>query len=185
MSSIRISRVATVVAGAPVWSFPALGSWFTLGGWPAPRAWPVLALWPDPDRSAVEVRVNHTDDAMVVAVRVDGLDAQDYSAHVDGGWLHIEGRRETGGPWGRRSVAFQRSFRLPQGLDASAAQGGFSDGWLTIRVPRVAPERRVVPIRVKSSAGEAPRSGAPSWAERLRTAWRRLWSRSPKSQPSS
>jgi HSP20 family protein len=101
-----------------------------------------------------------TDAALVVLLDLAGVDAEQTAVHAEPYLLTIRGvrrERHAGGgagesrtyhtleiPYGR----FERSIRLPPGLDTDAAQANYHDGLLEITLPKRMP--REVRIAVDS-----------------------------------
>ncbi|MBI1353402.1 MAG: Hsp20 family protein [Acidobacteria bacterium] len=80
-----------------------------------------------------------------------GVEESNVEARIEGGVLRVSGERkgpETNGStqWLRRerlSGAFERSFRLPEAVDADGVQARFERGVLEIRIPKVDRSRRI------------------------------------------
>jgi HSP20 family protein len=109
---------------------------------------------------AIDVRAN--DEEIVLACDVPGLRREDLDVTVASGTLTIKGqRRYVGGQkdrvWlGRRYGAFERTFTLPDHVDADAMTADLSDGVLTLRIPKkaVAKPRKVEIGGLRKELGE-------------------------------
>lgn len=109
------------------------------GGLPAtfPR-WSLLA-------GEVEDSLND----IVVRVKVPGLSKEDCEIRIEGNRLHPSGarqiERETGDSayhlTGRACGSFQRIIELLRHLDTEQAQASFKNGVLTVRCPKLGPDR--------------------------------------------
>jgi HSP20 family protein len=81
---------------------------------------------------------------LVVKADLPGLSKDDIDVEVEDDVLTLKGTRqeenesEEGGHYRceRASGAFERTFRLPAGVDASKIKAAFKDGVLTIRLPK-------------------------------------------------
>jgi HSP20 family protein len=106
---------------------------------------------------AIDVRAN--DDEIVFVCDVPGTRQEDLEVTLEAGTLTIKGqRRYEGGDkdqvWlGRSYGAFERSFTLPDYVDADAMRADLSDGVLTIRVPKQA---KAKPRRIAIGGGNDP-----------------------------
>jgi HSP20 family protein len=105
------------------------------------------------------VDVYETDVAIIVLFDLAGVDAEKTEVHAEPHLLVVRGvRRERHGateqrtfhtleiPYGR----FERTLRLPEGTDTSAASASYSDGLLEITLPKRQP--RQVPISPSAGA---------------------------------
>jgi HSP20 family protein len=102
-----------------------------------------------------------TDDALVIVLDLAGVDADHTEVHAEPHGLVVRGvRRErhaTGSPDEQRSYhaleipygRFERSVRLPPGLDTAEAQASYRDGLLEITLPKRMP--RQVPIKIEDA----------------------------------
>ncbi len=100
--------------------------------------------------------------AYEISVELPGVRTEDIEVSVADGILTVRGekhseREETGRNYyfSERSFgAFQRAFRLPSDADADAIAADSENGVLTIRIPRVAAEKRPErKIKIKSADG--------------------------------
>ena len=90
--------------------------------------------------------VYEKDDAYEVTVELPGLGKDDVKISAEDGVLNITGERqdehteEAKNYYRRERVfgAFKRSFRLPEGVDAEKIGATFSNGLLTLSVPKAA-----------------------------------------------
>jgi len=119
---------------------------FTASAQPTPAWSPALDMY-------------ETQDTIVVLLDLAGVDADKTEVHTQPNLLTVRGvRRERHGhyapseqrnyhaleiPYGR----FERSVRLPPGIDADAAQASYRDGVLEITLPKRVPSQ--IPIRIE------------------------------------
>jgi HSP20 family protein len=115
-----------------------------------PAAWFGGALSPSVD-------VAETDAALTLTAELPGMAAGDVELAMRGGTLTLKGEKksETERKEGemhvseRRYGAFQRSFALPEGVDADRATAKFENGVLTVTLPKkpeAAAAARRIPI---------------------------------------
>lgn len=89
--------------------------------------------------------VYETDDQIVVTVELPGMRAEDVEVSVEDSTLTVGGSREVSSEVEqeryhrieRRYGAFSRAVTLPPQVDTSKVDARFSDGVLTIEIPRV------------------------------------------------
>jgi HSP20 family protein len=89
-----------------------------------------------------------TDDELVLAVDLPGIEEKDVTIEVDDGVLTVTGQRERTvevkqehfARFERRYGTFSRSVTLPAGIDESTIKAAFDGGVLQIHVPK--PEER-------------------------------------------
>jgi HSP20 family protein len=102
------------------------------------------------------------DDGVTVHMDVPGLSAESLDIELDNDVLTVRGERrppypmEDGQPGVRRVERrfgkFERSLRVPRGLDPNAIDASLVDGVLTLRIPQPAkPEPHHVRIKTSSS----------------------------------
>ena len=107
---------------------------------------------------APAVDVNENDTAFTIAAELPGLTDKDVTVALSNGILVIKGekkqeREETKDDRRlseRRFGSFQRSFRLPENVDAEQITGEFSNGVLTLTLPKSAksePTERKIDIK--------------------------------------
>jgi HSP20 family protein len=120
-----------------------------------------------PQRSVAPVDVISDGDAITLTMDVPGLKADEIEIELDGNTLTVRGERrppytdEDGRaerlerPFG----AFERTVRLPDGIDADRIEGTISHGVLTLRIPLSTAQAREganrVDIRDQQRAPEA------------------------------
>lgn len=93
-------------------------------------------------RPAADVR--ETEEAFIVEAELPGMKKEDVSVTFEDNTLTISGERkyeeETNGSQLRRVErsygSFSRSFRLPREIDAENVEAAFTDGILTVTVPK-------------------------------------------------
>ena len=102
---------------------------------------PTLTAW----SPAVDVR--ETDNEFIVNAELPGLTKDDVNITIENGVLSLsgekkeereEGKADSGYILERRFGRFQRNFRLPRGVDADNVAAKFSDGILTVTLPKPA-----------------------------------------------
>jgi len=104
------------------------------------------------------VDVYERDDTLVVVVEVAGVNPNEVTVTVEQGRLVIRGQRPAPfldppricHAYEIASGPFERIVRLPFEVDAAAAQAAYTDGLLTITLPR----RQTVPRRVTVEFGD-------------------------------
>ena len=105
---------------------------------------------------AIDVRANPEE--VVFLCDVPGLKHEDIEVSIEAGTLTIKGnRRYDGGEkdqvWlGRSYGAFEKSFTLPDLVDAEQMTADLADGVLTIRVPK---KPQAKPRRIEIGGGSA------------------------------
>ena len=140
----RPARARLTPAGADFgfpWARPLLSEFFDIGR-------EVLF------ETYVPIDMTRTDEAITVVASVPGIDPDQIEVTLDRGVLTIAGKasgaaveeddsfivRE------RRIGSFERSVRLPRGVDAGAASSSYANGELTVQVPLVEDHK---PQRIK------------------------------------
>ncbi len=103
---------------------------------------PSLPAW----TPAIDVR--ETENEVLVGAELPGLTKADVAITVENGVLSLSGEKKEEFEVGsaesgryvleRRYGRFQRNFSLPRGVDADTVKAEFSDGVLTITLPKVA-----------------------------------------------
>ena len=126
--------------------------------WASPALENIFAThWPEPVLSMVNLAVDivETDDAYELRAELPGLEKNDIEVTVANGILRLKGEKhdQKGGKTKgyhlheRHFGAFERSFRIPDGVDAAKIEATFGSGVLIILMPRSAeprvPERKV------------------------------------------
>ncbi len=96
------------------------------------------------------VDVIDADDQYVLEVDLPGVDPKGVEVELDQGLLVIKGEKEAShGDEAaytyreRRAGKFERSFRVPEAVDADGITAKFDKGVLEIRVPKVERSRRI------------------------------------------
>ena len=102
--------------------------------------------------------VHETDDGLQVSMELPGLGAEDVSVTVENGILTISGEkkqeteeREEGGKYHlveRRYGRFERTFRLPRGLNTEKVKAKFDNGLLNLDIPK-SPKAKRKQIEIK------------------------------------
>ena len=103
------------------------------------------------------VDLTEDDEAFLLTAELPGVDREAVSIEIHDGVLKLAGERasEDGDDGGsvrlreRRYGSFQRSFRLPDNVQADKIEAGMKDGVLTITVPK-AEERKPRQIEVQA-----------------------------------
>jgi HSP20 family protein len=108
-----------------------------------------------PHWSLLAGEVEETAQDVMVRVEVPGMKKEDCSITIEGTTLKLSGEkhieRETHDStyhvMERAYGAFQRSIPLPRNVDIDRAEASYSDGVLTVRLPKTAAEQaRSVPV---------------------------------------
>jgi HSP20 family protein len=126
------------------------------GGGEAPR--------PGGAPAGLAIDIRETPQAFVVKASVPGVRPEDVDITVLGDTLRITGQHqeqsevEPNARWlirERRSGTFERTVRLPTGVQSGAAEADFKDGVLTVTLPK-AEEARPRSIPVLGRQGSQP-----------------------------
>jgi HSP20 family protein len=114
----------------------------------------LLSAWAPP------VDVRETGDVIEVEVELPGLGSDDVDVRVENGVLTISGEKKSEVEEGkegssyhlieRRYGRFERSFTLPRTVDAEKVEASFSNGVLSIRLPKAETAK---PRRITVKAG--------------------------------
>lgn len=104
------------------------------------------------------VDVSETDGAVVVASELPGLKAEDIKITVADGVITLEGEKKGEGETEGRTThrvervygSFRRSFRLPSAVNADEIAATYTDGVLTVNLPK-AEEAKARQIEVKTN----------------------------------
>jgi HSP20 family protein len=117
-----------------------------------------------------QVEVFERDNKLIVRADLPGLQEQDVKVEVDEGVLTISGERKNdfeekreGYFHSERSYGyFQRSVRLPEGIDLNQIQARFDSGVLEVEapIPEQKPKGRNVPITGGQQQQQQPTAGA-------------------------
>lgn len=126
-----------------------------------PWARPLLSEFFDVGREVlfetyVPIDMTRTDEAITVVASVPGFDPDRIEVTLDRGVLTIAGtasdsaaeERDAYIVRERRIGSFERSVRLPRGVDAGSATSSYANGELTVQVPLVEDHK---PQRIKIS----------------------------------
>ena len=117
---------------------------------------------------AVDIREDNKEIAL--EIELPGIKPSDVEVTAENGVLTIRGEKQSGsteGSEGRYHVversygSFTRSFQLPTGVDEQRIDADFTDGLLTIRIPKAAlaqPRR----IEIRNSGSQPAVQGSPS-----------------------
>jgi len=112
---------------------------------------------------AVDVRANT--DEIVLTADVPGVKKEDIEITLEDGLLTLKGQRRYEGHgkdkvWlGRGYGAFERSYTLPDTVDAERLSAELADGVLTIRVPQ-SPKAKPRKITIGVGSRDLPSEGA-------------------------
>lgn len=124
-------------------SLPVLG-----GGWRSS-----LPTWP-----SVEVKEN--DDSVTVTAELAGLSEKDVEISVDDGVLTLRGEKRSTSEdkdrgWSERYYGrFERSILLPDGADEEKCEAHFSDGVLTVTMPKSETKKKSRRIPIRNGAAQ-------------------------------
>lgn len=90
--------------------------------------------------------VRENEDGLYVTVELPGMNSDDVSVSVENGILSISGEKKQVTEEGdsesnyhiveRRYGSFERTFRLPRGVDADKVKAKFENGLLNIDIPK-------------------------------------------------
>jgi HSP20 family protein len=133
-------------------------------GIPAARATDTVATLP--------LDIRQTEDAYVIEASVPGFSPEQVQVTVDQNWLVIHADRNqesetTDGGWvrrERRSASVHRRLALPEEVDAAGISAKFSNGELSITVPR-SPRTEPRRVPVTAAAVTEPVAVAPETGE--------------------
>jgi HSP20 family protein len=100
--------------------------------------------------------VYETGDSLVFTMELPGFDKSEIEVNVNSGYLEVKGERKAQEKEDRtyRQVQrwhgrFQRSFRLPRGLDREKVSAELKNGVLSISVPKLQPAKpKQIAVRV-------------------------------------
>ena len=112
-------------------------------------------LWSWAERT-MDVDVYQTEDALVVKAALPGIKPEEVDITLSGDILTIHGKvreeseskREDYLLRERHFGSFNRTLRLPSGLDTDKAEAGFTEGVLTLTIPKVE-EAKPKSVKVK------------------------------------
>ena len=100
---------------------------------------------------APDVDIVDNDDAVEVRAELPGMEEKDIDVQLSDAMLTIKGEKKEEREEGdkesryylseRRYGSFERSFRLPEGMDADKVDAKFKNGVLTVTIPKL-PEAR-------------------------------------------
>lgn len=140
---------------------------FDRGGWHLPFRRSTFDLEPFWRRDggwsgAPAVDIVERNDAYELAIELPGMEEKDIEVTLSDGDLTIRGERQGGKEEKtaeyclreRHFGAFQRSFALPDGVDATRIEASFARGVLHVVLPKT-PEARKAERRIEVKAGEA------------------------------
>ena len=104
------------------------------------------------------VDLSETDNEVVVKASLPGVKPEDVDISVNDGILTVKGEKKSddkteGENFYRREIrygAFSRSIPLPAAVDQDKAEAAFTDGVLTVTLPKSA-EAKPKQIKIKSS----------------------------------
>ena len=102
--------------------------------------------------------VREDEDGIFVTVELPGLSSEDVSVSVENGILSISGEKKQVSEDGdkesnyhlveRRYGSFERTFRLPRGVDSDKVKAKFENGLLNIDIPKSAKaKKKLIPIK--------------------------------------
>jgi HSP20 family protein len=124
---------------------------FDRGSWRAPFTRSVFDIepfwrreWPALSMPAVDI-VEHEKDYQISA-EVPGMDAGDLEIKLSNGTLTIRGEKKEEKEEKKKNSylserhygSFERSFRVPEGVDADKIEASFKNGVLTVSLPKTA-----------------------------------------------
>ncbi|MAW60820.1 MAG: heat-shock protein Hsp20 [Planctomycetes bacterium] len=127
--------------------------------------WPNLEalfepFWGSDDAPAADFRpaieLSETDEAYQIRAELPGVARENIELKLEEDLVILKGSKEARDESEEGTVhrservfgSFERRFRLPHELDAEAAEAKFENGVLTVRLPKLEPEKRsrVIPV---------------------------------------
>ena len=126
-------------------------------------AWRGFANAGGGDRRAAfgpRVDIQETDAAYRICVELPGLGGENILVEVEDGLLSVSGKQKAevqasdadgSETQGSERCVFQRSYKLPEGVDVECVKARYADGVLTVSVPKPAdpePEVRAIPVEI-------------------------------------
>lgn len=114
---------------------------------------------PTPIGWAPAMEITETPTEMLVSAELPGLETKDVDISVDDDLLTISGEKTEEKStddrkfhlWERHYGAFQRSFSLPRGVDASKISAQFKNGVLKVHMPKT-PEQQAKGRKIEIAA---------------------------------
>ena len=102
--------------------------------------------------------VREDENGLYVTVELPGMNSDDVSVSVENGVLSISGEKQQVSEEGdneskyhlveRRYGSFERTFRLPRGIDPNKVKAKFDNGLLNIDIPKSAKaKKKLIPIK--------------------------------------
>lgn len=128
----------------------------------SPFSWRTIA---NGDGAAPALDVHQTDDEIVVTAALPGMKAEDVEITMTGQNLTLRGelrandeiKREQYLVRERRFGSFQRSLQLPVRVEGTQAEATFTDGVLTLRIPKA---EEVKPRLIRINPGSTDAEGS-------------------------
>jgi HSP20 family protein len=117
------------------WRLPFTRTAFDVG-----PVWPGEAIW----GAAPAVDIVERDKDYMITAEMPGVAAKDVEVHLSNERLNIKGEKtqsaERKGVFisERRYGSFQRTFRVPEGVDRNKIEAVFANGVLTVTLPKTA-----------------------------------------------
>lgn len=93
------------------------------------------------NKLALAVDVFENDKELLVVADVPGVVQSDIDARIEHQRLSVVAKRADG-------VTFERTFRVPEDVDAAAVSATLKDGVVSVRLPKVKTAARQIPISV-------------------------------------
>ena len=129
----------------------------------SPGTWRTMA---NGESIAAPIDVHETEDELVVTAALPGMKAEDVEITITGQTLTLRGefkadeeiKREQYLYRERRFGSFNRSLQLPVRVQGDNANATFTDGVLTLRIPK-SEEVKPRQIRINAGTGDASESG--------------------------
>lgn len=135
---------------------------FDGGAWPSPfrrsnfeALWRLGPAWP----GAPATDITNTDKAYEITAELPGMDEKDIEVKVASGVMSIKGQKKEATEeknkdyylQERRFGSFERSFRLPEGVDSDKIVASSKKGVLTVTLPKT-PEAQKAEKRIEVRA---------------------------------
>jgi HSP20 family protein len=110
--------------------------------------------------SAPAVDVVETDTAYEIKADLPGMDEKDVEVHLANGGLTIKGEKQEEKEEKQKDYylherhfgSFERSFRMPDGVDAAKIEANFKNGVLTVTLPKTV-EAQAAPKKIPVNGG--------------------------------
>ena len=111
--------------------------------------WPTSSGW---NQNVAKVNISETEESYHVELAAPGMKRDDFKIEIEGDLLSISAETktentETDKKYNRKEwsySSFKRSFTLPENVDEESIKAGYTDGILTIDIPKSEKENKGV-----------------------------------------